>query len=93
MQSKDVAFDRPGGFRVNDKEMEKEIVSITYVVGWSTKQANTHVRRTTNYFEKREDAEKKYIRVSNRDRVIYCYMNKRTEYNDGSVHLERIYWV
>ena len=73
--------------------MEKTIEKIEWVVGWSTKQNNGHIRRTTNYFNFFEmpQAISKYIKMSNKDRVIYCYINKRTQYADGSVRLERKY--
>lgn len=75
--------------------MEKTIAKIEWVVGWSTKQNNTHIRRTTNYFEESEynKAYSKYLLVSNRARVIYCYMNRRIEYTDGSVKIERKYFL
>lgn len=75
--------------------MEKTIAKTEYVVGWSTKQPNTHIRRTTNYFVESEynKAYSKYLLVSNRARVIACYMNRRIEYTDGSVKLERMYNV
>lgn len=76
----------------NDKTMEKEIARINYVVGWSTKQANTFIRRSVRYFETYADAFEKYIAVGKKKRVIYCYLNKRTEYTDGSVKIERIYF-
>lgn len=83
----------PGRFPVKKQTMEKTIAKIEWVVGWSTKQANTHVRRTTNYFGEFQynDAYSKYILVSNRHNVIYCYLNKRIEYADGSVKIERKY--
>lgn len=73
--------------------MEKTITKTEYVVGWSTKQNNLHIRRTTNYFEESEynKAYSKYLLVSNRARVIYCYMNRRIEYTDGSVKLIQLY--
>lgn len=75
------------------KTMEKTILEKGYIVGWSTKQANTHIRVTTNRFGQFEyiRAFAKYNLVSNRHNVIYCYMNKRTEYTDGSVKIERMY--
>ena len=75
--------------------MEKTIAQKGYVVGWSTKQANTHIRRTTNYFGEFEyvRALSKYTLVSNRHNVVYCYMNRRIEYTDGSVKLVRMYHV
>lgn len=86
---------RPGGFRVNNKTMEKIIEKIEWVVGWSTKQANTQIRRTTNYFGEKEynRAYSKYILMSNKDRVVYCYMNRRIQYTDGSVKIERKYSI
>ena len=83
----------PGRFPVKKQTMEKTIAKIEWVVGWSTKQANTHVRRTTNYFGEFQynDAYSKYILVSNRHNVIYCYLNKRIEYTDGSVKIVRKY--
>ena len=73
--------------------MEKKIAKTEYVVGWSTKQNNTHIRRTTNYFGEFEyiRALSKYNLVANRARVIYCYMNRRIEYTDGSVKLVQLY--
>lgn len=73
--------------------MEKTIAKTEYVVGWSTKQNNQHIRRTTNYFEESEynKAYSKYLLVSNRARVIYCYMNRRIEYTDSSVKLVQLY--
>ena len=75
--------------------MEKIIAKTEYVVGWSTKQNNLHIRRTTNYFGEFEYicALSKYNLVANRDKVIYCYMNRRIEYTDGSVKIERMYHV
>lgn len=83
----------PGRFPVKKQTMEKTIAKIEWVVGWSTKQANTHVRRTTNYFGEFQfiRALSKYTLVSNRHNVIYCYLNKRIEYTDGSVKIERKY--
>ena len=73
--------------------MEKTILEKGYIVGWSTKQANTHIRVTTNRFGEFEyiRALSKYIHLSNRHNVIYCYMSKRTKYTDGSVKIERMY--
>ena len=73
--------------------MEKTIAKIEWVVGWSTKQNNLHIRRTTNYFGEFEfvRAMSKYILMSNRSKVIACYLDKRIEYTDGSVKLERKY--
>lgn len=70
--------------------MEKTIAKIEWVVGWATKQTNNHVRRTRNYFGEFQfnDAYSKYILVSNRHNVIYCYLNKHIEYADGSVKIE-----
>ena len=75
--------------------MEKTIAQKGYVVGWSTKQNNLHIRHTTNYFGEFEyiRALSKYNLVANRDKVISCYMNRRIEYTDGSVKLERMYHV
>ena len=75
--------------------MEKIIEKIEWVVGWSTKQANNHIRRTTNYFGEKEynRAYSKYILMSNKDRVVYCYINRRIQYTDGSVKIERKYSI
>ena len=77
----------------NVKTMERTIEKIEWVVGWSTKQNNLHIRRTTNYFDECDfnKAYAKYLLMSNKSHVIYCYMNKRVQYADGSVKLERIY--
>lgn len=74
--------------------MEKTIAKIEYVVGWSTKQNNTHIRRTTNRFGESEynKAYSKYLWLTNRDRVIFCYMNQRTEYTDGLVKIEKLFF-
>lgn len=68
---------------------------INYIVGWSTKQSNQHIRRTSNTFGEFEfqQALKKYLILSNRDRVIYCYLNIRKEYEDGSVEVKNLYHV
>lgn len=73
--------------------MEKTIAKTEYVVGWSTKQNNLHIRRTTNYFGEFEfnRAYSKYLLVSNRKKVIFCYMNRRIEYTDGSVKIVRLW--
>lgn len=73
--------------------MEKTIAKTEYVVGWSTKQNNLHIRRTARYFNESEydKAYSKYLILSNRARVIYCYMNRRIEYTDGSVKLIQLY--
>lgn len=51
--------------------MEKTISEKGYIVGWSTKQANTHIRVTTNRFGEFEyiRALSKYNLVSNRQMV------------------------
>lgn len=73
--------------------MEKTIAKTEYVVGWSTKQNNQHIRHTANYFEESEynKAYSKYLLVSNRGRVISCYINRRIEYTDGSVKIVRLW--
>lgn len=73
--------------------MEKTIAKTEYVVGWSTKQNNLHIRHTTNYFGEFEfnRAYSKYLLVSNRKKVISCYMNRRIEYTDGSVKIVRLW--
>ncbi len=73
--------------------MEKTIAKTEYVVGWSTKQNNLHIRRTTNYFGEFEfsRAYSKYILLSNRTKVISCYMDRRIEYSDGSVKIVRLW--
>lgn len=73
--------------------MEKTIAKSEYVVGWSTKQNNLHIRRIVRYFSESEydKAYSKYLLVSNWARVIYCYMNRRIEYTDGSVKLIQLY--
>lgn len=75
--------------------MEKNIVSKTWIVGWSTKQNNQHIRRTTNCFGEFEyiRALSKYNLVANRAKVIYCHLSKRIEYEDGSVVVKTLYHV
>lgn len=75
--------------------MEKIVVKTEWIVGWSTKQSNTNVRTTTNKFGEFEymQAYCKYIKLSNKHNVIYCYLNMRKEYTDGSVEITPIYHV
>lgn len=73
--------------------MEKKIAKTEYVVGWSTKQKNLHIRRIVRYFNESEydKAYSKYLFVSNCARVNYFYMNRRIEYTDGSIKLVQLY--
>lgn len=75
--------------------MEKIIVSETWIVGWSTKQNNQHIRRTVRRFGLSEffRAYQKFLLMSNRDKVIYCHLSKRIEYEDGSIVVKTLYHV
>ena len=86
---------RPGGFRgQKQKAMEMNIANEMFVVGWTTKGkrglAGNMFRYTRRYPEFNE-AYRKYLSVSNKERTVYCFLNKRIEYETGAVTIVRIY--
>ena len=76
--------------------MEKRIENKCFVVGWTTRGHRglagnlfRYSRRIADY----EEAFKKYSIISNKDRTVYCYLDERVEYSDGSVRRINVYHI
>ena len=65
-----------------------------FVVGWTTKGGRGlagNLFRYTRRFNEFKDAYRKYLAVCVKEKTVYCFLNKRIEYEDGAVTIKKMY--